>query len=189
MVLEVTFPTVPTFEPAATPHQRGAAAAHPQVTNPLGPSVPHPIAAEPTMAAPRPLPSRFDFNLKTLNRVDQHSHHTNTRQVQPNGHNIRHRGLSLDSAMLAIHRFQRGLTPIPRISPHPTHVFAQGPDVAYQHPIMEDPPSLLVDYHSPWQIPYSPLISEEPLIVGLNPELAASTQVTPCYASDSASAG
>ena len=27
---------------------------------------------------------------------------------------------------------------------------------------MEDPPSLLVDYHSPWQIPYSPLISEEP---------------------------
>ena len=29
--------------------------------------------------------------------------------------------------MLAIHRFQRGLTPIPRISPHPTHVFAQGP--------------------------------------------------------------
>ena len=28
--------------------------------------------------------------------------------------------------MLAIHRFQRGLTPIARISPHPTHVFAQG---------------------------------------------------------------
>ena len=28
---------------------------------------------------------------------------------------------------------------------------------------MEDPPSLLVDYHSPWQIPDSPLISEEPL--------------------------
>ena len=28
---------------------------------------------------------------------------------------------------------------------------------------MEDPPSLLVDYHSPWQIPDSPLISEEPI--------------------------
>ena len=44
--------------------------------------------------------------------------------------------------------------------------FHRGPpasDVAYQHPIMEDPPSLLVDYHSPWQIPSSPLISEEPL--------------------------
>ena len=27
---------------------------------------------------------------------------------------------------------------------------------------MEDPPSLLVDSNSPWQIPYSPLISEEP---------------------------
>ena len=48
------------------------------------------------MAAPRPLPSRFDFNLKTLNRVDQHSGHANTRQVQPYLHNIRHRGLSLD---------------------------------------------------------------------------------------------
>ena len=32
--------------------------------------------------------------------------------------------------MLAIHRFQRGLTPIPRISPHPTHVSAQGHHVA-----------------------------------------------------------
>ena len=44
--------------------------------------------------------------------------------------------------------------------------FHRGPpasDVIFQHPIMEDPPSLLVDYHSPWQIPYSPLISEEPL--------------------------
>ena len=28
---------------------------------------------------------------------------------------------------------------------------------------MEDPSSLLVDSDSPWQIPYSPLISEEPL--------------------------
>ncbi len=27
---------------------------------------------------------------------------------------------------------------------------------------MEDPSSLLVDSNSPWQIPYSPLISEEP---------------------------
>ena len=44
--------------------------------------------------------------------------------------------------------------------------FHRGPpasDVFSQHPIMEDPPSLLVDYHSPWQIPDSPLISEEPL--------------------------
>ena len=43
--------------------------------------------------------------------------------------------------------------------------FHRGPptsDVFSQHPIMEDPPSLLVDYHSPWQIPDSPLISEEP---------------------------
>ena len=96
VVLEVTLATVPTFEPAATPHQRGAAAAHPQVTNPLRPPVPHPIAAEPTMAAPRPLPSRFDLHLKTLNRVDPHSRHANTRQVQPYLHNIRHRGLSLD---------------------------------------------------------------------------------------------
>ena len=43
--------------------------------------------------------------------------------------------------------------------------FHRGPpasDVIFQHPIMEDPPSLLVDSNSPWQIPYSPLISEEP---------------------------
>ena len=43
--------------------------------------------------------------------------------------------------------------------------FHRGPpasDVVFQHPIMEDPPSLLVDSNSPWQIPYSPLISEEP---------------------------
>ena len=32
-----------------------------------------------------------------------------------------------------------------------------------QQPIMEDPSSLLVDYQPPCQIPYSPLISEEPL--------------------------
>ena len=47
--------------------------------------------------------------------------------------------------------------------------FHRGPptsDVFSQHPIMEDPPSLLVDYHSPWQIPDSPLISEEPRMGG-----------------------
>ena len=121
MILKVPFPTVPTFEPAATPHQRCAAAAHPQVTNPLRPSVPHPIAAEPTMAAPRPPPGRFDFNLKTLNRVDPHSRHTNTRQVQPYLHNIRHRGLSLDSAISLFTNSSEASTPIPRISPHPTH--------------------------------------------------------------------
>ncbi len=30
---------------------------------------------------------------------------------------------------------------------------------------MEDPSSLLVDSNSPWQIPYSPLISEEPIML------------------------
>ena len=109
MILEVPLAAVSTFEPASTPHQDHPAAAHLQVTNPLRSSVPHPIAAEPTMAAPRPFPGRSDFNLKTLNRVDQHSGHANTRQVQPNGHNIRH----------------RGLTPIPRISTHPPHNSAQ----------------------------------------------------------------
>ena len=48
------------------------------------------------MAAPRPPPCRFDFNLKTLNRIDPHPPHANTRQVQTNRHNIRHRSLSLD---------------------------------------------------------------------------------------------
>ena len=96
MVLEVTLPTVPTLEPAATPNQRRATAAHPQVTNPLRSPVPHPSTLEPALAAPRPLPSRFDLHLKTINRVDQHPPHANTRQVQTNGHNIRHRGLSLD---------------------------------------------------------------------------------------------
>ena len=40
--------------------------------------------------------------------------------------------------------------------------------MSYQHPIMEDPPSLLVDYHSPWSDPQSPLISEEPPKLPLN---------------------
>ena len=69
MILKVPFPTVPTFEPASTPHQRCAAAAHPKIPNPLRSPVPHPIAAEPTMAAPRPPPGRLDLHLKTLNRV------------------------------------------------------------------------------------------------------------------------
>ena len=96
VVLEVALPAVPTFEPAATPNQGGAAAAHPKITNPLRSPVPHPKAAEPTIAAPRPLPGRLHLHLKTLNRVGQYSRHANTRQVQPNGHNIRHRSLSLD---------------------------------------------------------------------------------------------
>ena len=125
MVLEVAFPTVPTLEPAATPNQRRATAAHPKVTNPLRSPVPHPSTLEPALAAPRPLPSRFDLHLKTINRIDPHPPHANTRQVQTNGHNIRHRGLSWIGD-LAIHRFQRGLTPNPRISPHPTHISAQG---------------------------------------------------------------
>ena len=69
--------------------------------------------------------------------------------------------------------------------------FHRGPpasDVVFQHPIMEDPPSLLVDSNSPWQIPYSPLISEEPLIVGLILQPSISTQVSLQEASDSSSA-
>ena len=45
------------------------------------------------MRAPRPLPSRLHFNLEAVNQVNQHLQDTNTRQVQPNRHNIRHRGL------------------------------------------------------------------------------------------------
>ena len=128
MILEVALPAVPTFEPAATPNQRGTAAAHPKVTNPLRSPVPHPIAAEPTIAAPRPLPSRFDLHLEAVNRIDPHPPHANTRQVQTNRHNIRHRGLP-GPENLVTHRFQQGLTPIPRIPPHPTHDFAQGREV------------------------------------------------------------
>ena len=62
-------------------------------------------------------------------------------------------------------------------SPRPTNFshmraginFHRGPpasDVFSQQPIMEDPSSLLVDYEPHSQIPYSPLISEEPVIRG-----------------------
>ena len=57
VVLEVTFPAFRTLEPAATPHQRGAATAHLWVTNPLAAPVPDPIALETAMPTPRPLPS------------------------------------------------------------------------------------------------------------------------------------
>ena len=56
VVLKVAFPAVPTLVPATPPNQGGAAAAHPQITNPLRSPVPHPLAAEPTMPAPRPPP-------------------------------------------------------------------------------------------------------------------------------------
>ena len=36
---------------------------------------------------------------------------------------------------------------------------------------MEDPSSLLVDSDSHWQIPYSPLISEEPVIFSIDDQL------------------
>ena len=90
VVLEMPLTTVPTYEPAPTPHQRCPAAAYPKITNPLRPPVPHLGAAEPTMGAPRPLPSRFDFHLQAVNRIDPHPPHPNTRQVQTNRHNIRH---------------------------------------------------------------------------------------------------
>ncbi len=71
------------------------------------------------MAAPRPPPGRSDFNLKTLNRIDPHSQHANTRQVQPNGHNIRHRGLSLDSAFGLFTDSSEASPPFQGF--HPTH--------------------------------------------------------------------
>ena len=78
MVLKVALPAVPTFEPAATPHQRCAAAVQLKITNPLRSLVLYLLAVEPAMAAPRPLPGRFHLHLKTLNRIDQHSRHANT---------------------------------------------------------------------------------------------------------------
>ena len=60
--------------------------------------------------------------------------------------------------MLAIHRFQRGLTPIPRISPHPTHVSAQPPKFGLDNEEWED---LLADY-LPWCEPVT--ILEAPVV-------------------------
>ena len=125
VVLDVTFLTVFAPEPAATPHQRRAPAAHPKITNPLRPPVPHLTTAEPTLRAPRPPPGRLHLHLQAVNRVHHNPQHPNTRQVQTNRHNIRHRGLPRP-ANVVLHRFQRGLNPKPRISPHPTHVSAQG---------------------------------------------------------------
>ena len=68
-----------------------------QVTDPLPPPVPHPMTAEPAMRAPLPPPRRFNLDLETVYSVNESSPHPNSRQVQTNGHNIRHRGL-LESA-------------------------------------------------------------------------------------------
>ena len=86
VVLEMPLTTVPTAEPAPTPHQRRAPAAHPRVTNPLRPPVPHPGTAEPTLRAARPLPARFHLHLQAVNRIDPHPQHAHTRQVQTNRH-------------------------------------------------------------------------------------------------------
>ena len=104
MVLEMTLPTVPTLEPAAAPHQRRTAAAHLQVTNPHRAPVPHLGVAQPTLRAPRPLPGRLPLHLQADSGVHQNPPHPDTRQVQTNRHDIRHRG------------------PQSRISTHPTHV-------------------------------------------------------------------
>jgi len=98
MLLEVTLLTVPAPEPAATPHQRGEAAAHLQVTDPLGATVPHLGTLEPTVRTPRPRPSRFHPHHQPINRVNHHLQHPNTLQMQPDRHKIRHRGPSWDSA-------------------------------------------------------------------------------------------
>ncbi len=110
VVLQVPLLTVTTPEPAATPHQSRAPAAHLQVTNPLRSPVPHLGAAEPTMRTPGPLPGRFHLNLEAINGIDRHPLNANTRQVQTNRHNIRHRGPSWDSAIWS--------SPIPA-GPHP----------------------------------------------------------------------
>ena len=61
-----------------------------------------------------PVASKWDLThgsgSTSVNGVDSHPPHANTRQVQTNRHNIRHRGL-LGPANLVTHRFQRGLTP------------------------------------------------------------------------------
>ena len=100
MFLEVTFLTVVAPEPAATPHQGRAAAAHLQVTDPLRSTVPHLGAAEPTVRTPRPLPGRLHPHLQPINRVNRHLQHADTLQMQPHRHKIRHRGPSWDSANL-----------------------------------------------------------------------------------------
>ena len=56
MVLDVPPPTVPTHEPPAPPEQHRAAAAHLQIPDPLHPPIPHPIAFETALRAPRPTP-------------------------------------------------------------------------------------------------------------------------------------
>lgn len=65
------------------------------------------------MLTPRSARDRFNFNIKAVNRVNEHSPHPNTRQVQANGRNIRHRSLP-GPASLVTHRSQQGLTPKPR---------------------------------------------------------------------------
>ena len=65
------------------------------------------------MLTPRSARDRFNLKIKAVNRVDEHSPHPNTRQVQTNGRNIRHRSLP-GAASLVTHRSQQGLTPNPR---------------------------------------------------------------------------
>ena len=125
VVLEVTLPTVRTLEPAPTPHQGCAAAAHLQITNPLGPPIPHLAALKPTIWARRPLSGRLDIHLQAVNRVNHHPPHANTRQVQTNSHNIRHRGL-LDSANWYFTDFSGASPPFQGFQPTQPHIFAQG---------------------------------------------------------------
>ena len=75
MVLEMTLPTIPAPEPTPTPHQSCPTAAHLKITNPLRSPVPNPLALEPAMAAPRPLPGRFHLHHETIRAVDQHLQH------------------------------------------------------------------------------------------------------------------
>ena len=88
------FPAVVTAEPAASPHQRRATAAHAQVTNPLRPPVPHPDSSGNPQWGHLDHP-RVDSTStsRRSTEFDQYPQHPNTRQVQANRHNIRHRGL------------------------------------------------------------------------------------------------
>ena len=84
----MAFPAVPTAEPATTPNQRRATAAHPQVTNPLRSPVPHPSILEPVLAAPpqqqrkRGSSHRFSWSARSFSHSSPSCRHTSsTRSV------------------------------------------------------------------------------------------------------------
>jgi hypothetical protein len=88
VVLPVPFGAIPAEEPPADPLQGGGPTSRGQITDHQTTLVMNPGRLEPTVRAADHPPDIHDLHHETFDQVHQHSHHTDTPQMQADSHSI-----------------------------------------------------------------------------------------------------